>query len=118
MGIGQEGTNWAILFIRYLYRLLEGCASVTSSLPMSSPVSLPQSPTFSPLPTFSAPHTSGKNMTKYIEDSLEIRGFQLFRPNAGIMEQQESQSLLDQSNEDAEVRAAGPSEADIPVEGL
>jgi len=64
----------------------------------------------SPLWTLVAPHVSGKNLTKFIEDSTSIHGYEIFRPNVAIMEQQETQALMNQASEDLEVAASGPAE--------
>jgi hypothetical protein len=50
-----------------------------------------------------APHVSGLAITDYIEDSLDIRGYDIFRPNVAIAEQQETASLANQAGEDMEV---------------
>lgn len=64
----------------------------------------------SPLWALVAPHTSGKNLTKFIEDSTSIHGYEIFRPNVAVMEQQETQGLMNQAAEDLEVSAAVPAE--------
>lgn len=75
----------------------------------------------SPVGNMIAPHTSSKSMTKLIEESLDIRGYKIFRPNVAVMEQQETQALLNQGQEDLDVQSSSPSEADIeelvPPEG-
>ena len=67
----------------------------------------------SPIAGMIAPHTSGKNMTKFIEDVTGITGYELFRPNVAIAEQQETQTLVNQAQEDAQVQAAVPGEGSV-----
>lgn len=64
----------------------------------------------SPLWALVAPHTSGKNLTKFIEDATSIHGYEIFRTNVAIMEAKETQSLSNQASEDLEMEAAGPAE--------
>ena len=52
-----------------------------------------------------APHTSAINLTKYLNDAMDIRGYEIFRPNVGIEEQKETQSLSNQAQEDLDVQA-------------
>lgn len=59
------------------------------------------------------PHTSGISMTEYIEDSLDIRGYDLFRPNVAIAEQQQTQGLVNQASEDLEVEQSTPVDDEI-----
>ena len=54
----------------------------------------------SPIGPMVAPHTSGIAMTKFIEDVVNLRGYELFTPNIAISEQQETQQLVNQSSED------------------
>lgn len=69
----------------------------------------------SPLGQTIAPHTSSKALTKFIEDTTDLRGYKIFRPNIAIIEAQETQGLVQQSQEDLEVDATGPVEDDIDV---
>lgn len=64
----------------------------------------------SPIGNMIAPHTSAIEMSKYIEDTLDIRGYDLFRPNVAIAEQKETQSLVEQGSEDIETEMATPTE--------
>lgn len=66
-----------------------------------------------PIGQLITPHTSSKALAKLIEDSLDIRGYKLFRPNVAVAEQAETQALVNQSEEDLEVQQDGPSEDDI-----
>lgn len=47
-----------------------------------------------------APHTSTKRLAALVEDTLGLSRFELFRPNAGIAEQQETQSAINASQEE------------------
>lgn len=55
-----------------------------------------------------APHISGINLTKFIEDVLDIRNYKLFRPNVAIMENQETQALAGQAQEENMMAAETP----------
>lgn len=59
----------------------------------------------SPLGDMIRPHTSSIEMANYIEDSLDIRGYDMFRPNVAVAEQKDTQSLMNQAGEDAELEA-------------
>lgn len=52
-----------------------------------------------------APHTSGKELSRFVEDVTDIRGYKIFRPNVAVMEQKETQSLVGQTQENMEVEA-------------
>ena len=69
----------------------------------------------SPIGPMVAPHTSGKAMTKFIEDVTSMSGYALFRDNIAVIEQQETARIAQQAQEDLEVEASGPSEADVPM---
>ena len=55
-----------------------------------------------------APHTSGKQMAKLIEDALGLKRYDLFAPNVAIFEQQETSRLANQAAEDLQVEQATP----------
>lgn len=55
-----------------------------------------------------APHVSGKNLASLLEDVLGVNRFELFRPNAAVFEQQETQRLLEQAAETLEVEQYAP----------
>jgi len=69
----------------------------------------------SPLAATLAPHTSGKAMTKLVEDALGLSRYSLFSPNIGVFEQQETAKLAQQGQEDAivEMEAGAPNEEDV-----
>ena len=50
-----------------------------------------------------APHVSAKQLAKMVEDVLGFGRFQLIRPNVAIVEQQETQRMMNQATEDLEV---------------
>lgn len=60
----------------------------------------------SPIGQMIAPHTSGKEMTNFVSDVIGLRGYDLFRPNVAIAEQQETQSLAQTAQEDLGVQAS------------
>lgn len=70
----------------------------------------------SPLGQMVAPHTSAKAMTKFVEDVVNVRGYQIFSTNVAIAEQQETATLVNQVQEDMQVAQAGPTEDDIVTE--
>jgi len=67
----------------------------------------------SPIGQMVAPHTSAKNLTKFVEDVTGITGYEIFKPNVAIFEQQETQALMNQASEDLEVQARTPAEGAI-----
>lgn len=56
------------------------------------------------------PHVSGKKLATLIEGALNLERFSLFSPNVKIFEDQETQELMNQSQEDVAVNAATPIE--------
>src|SRR5690606_12915659 len=64
----------------------------------------------SPLGQMIAPHTSGKAMMKFVDDITGLKGYEVFRPNVAIAEQQETQTLVNQAQEDVAVQGAVPGE--------
>lgn len=66
-----------------------------------------------PIGQMVAPHTSSKALTEYLNDAMDIRGYNIFRENVAIIEQQETQGLLNQAQEDLEVQSASESEGAI-----
>ena len=55
-----------------------------------------------------APHTSAIALTEFVNDVANIRGYNIFRPNVAVAEQQKTASLMDQASEDMEVQASTP----------
>ena len=55
-----------------------------------------------------APHVSGQNLVKFIEDVTGTSEYKIFSPNIAIFEQQETQRLSNQAQEDLEVEQATP----------
>lgn len=64
----------------------------------------------SPLWELVKPHTSGKAIMRFIEDVVSLDGYAMFRDNVGIMEQKDTQALINQASEDLQVQASGPGE--------
>ena len=54
----------------------------------------------SPMSQMIAPHVSGIQLSKLVEDSLGLERFQIFKPNVAIEEQQNTQRAVAQSQED------------------
>ena len=67
----------------------------------------------SPIGQMIAPHTSSKSLVKFVEDVTGLAGYEIFRPNAAVFEQQETQALLNQAQEDLDVQSAVPSEGSV-----
>ena len=59
----------------------------------------------SPLGQMMAPHTSAIQMTKVIEDVLNLKAYKLFTPNIAVQEQKETQSSMNQAGEDLEAES-------------
>ncbi len=57
----------------------------------------------SPIGQMIAPHTSGAEMTKFVNDVTGLSGYNIFSPNVAIAEQQDMQRLAGQAQEDLEV---------------
>jgi len=51
-----------------------------------------------------APHTSGKALTTFISDVVGLEGYDIFRANVAVEEQQETSALLQQAEEDVQVQ--------------
>ncbi|MNS07731.1 Bacteriophage head to tail connecting protein [compost metagenome] len=64
----------------------------------------------SPIGQLIAPHTSSIGLTKFVDDVTGLKGYDIFRPNVAIAEQKETQSLVNQAQEDAELQATVPVE--------
>jgi len=67
-----------------------------------------------------APHISGIQLAKLVEDSLQLGRFGLVRPNIALIEQQESMSLANTLTEEGQVDDATPIESEMddnPIEG-
>ena len=59
-----------------------------------------------------APHTSGLELTRLIDNVMNLRGYSLFSPNIAVLEQQETQRLVQTAQEDLEVEQSGPIEGE------
>jgi hypothetical protein len=55
----------------------------------------------SPLGQLVGPHTSAKNLTKFVSDISGLEGYEIFSPNAAVFEQQELQSTMNNVQEEA-----------------
>jgi hypothetical protein len=58
----------------------------------------------SPIGQMIMPHTSAINMANLVSDIVGVRGYELFRTNVGIEEQQETQAAINQGQEDLAVQ--------------
>ena len=63
-----------------------------------------------------APHLSSINLGAFVEEMLGIKKFDLFRPNAAIFEQQETQRQMTMAQEDLAVEQTVPDPTGGPVQ--
>ena len=70
-----------------------------------------------PMGQMIAPHISGKQLAKLIEDSLQLSRYNLVRPNIALIEQQELQELGNVLQQEGQIDAATPTEPEVD-EGL
>jgi len=68
----------------------------------------------SPVGQMIMPHTSAKQLSKLVEDVLGLERFDLFQDNIAILEQADTQRVMNQAQEDVEVEDQTPIEDDIP----
>lgn len=59
----------------------------------------------SPIGQMIAPHTSTKALAEFVEDVVDLRGYDMFKTNIAIQEQQELQALATQAEEDNQMLA-------------
>lgn len=62
----------------------------------------------SPMQALIMPHTSGENLTKFVNDVTGLEGYEIFSPKAGIYEQQELASTQGNVQEEAAVVDSAP----------
>ena len=67
----------------------------------------------SPLGQQVLPHMSSKALTKFVEDIAGIKGYDIFKPNVAIFEQQDTEALVNQAQEDLQVQQAVPVQGDV-----
>jgi hypothetical protein len=60
----------------------------------------------SPIGQLIAPHTSAKELTRFVEDVTDLRGYAIFRDNVGIIEQKETATMMNQASEDLQVESS------------
>jgi hypothetical protein len=74
----------------------------------------------SPMGQVVAPHLSALALSRLLEDTLNLSRFQLFRPNAAVFEQQETQRLINGAQEnlgtEQNMAAAAPSVNNVGAE--
>ena len=54
------------------------------------------------------PHTSAIELTRFIDDSLGLKGYEIFRPNVAIAEQKQTQSAVNLAEEDLVAEQGAP----------
>lgn len=64
----------------------------------------------SPVGQMIAPHASTVGMAKFVEDAINMKGWGIFKKNAGVEDQAETQSYMNQAAEDLEVEQRSPAE--------
>lgn len=64
----------------------------------------------SPIGQMIAPHTSAINLAKFVDDVTGLTGYDIFRPNVAVAEQQQTQALIGQAQEDLQVQQSAPVE--------
>lgn len=64
----------------------------------------------SPMSQMVAPHVSAINLTKFLDDVLGVEAYNIFKPNAAVFEQQETQGLVNQATEDLSMQQEVPGE--------
>jgi hypothetical protein len=70
----------------------------------------------SPLWATLQPHVSGIQLSEFVNDITNLRGYDIFRPNVAVTEQQETQGLMNQAGEELEVQAGVPAEPEVMPE--
>ncbi len=53
-----------------------------------------------PIGNLITPHTSTTALARFIEDAIDLRGYNIFQKNVAVQEQQQLQSLMDQAQAD------------------
>lgn len=66
-----------------------------------------------PMGEMIAPHVSGKQLAKLIEDSLQLKKYNLIRPFIALTEQQEMQEYGNSLQEEGQVEATTPTEPEV-----
>lgn len=66
-----------------------------------------------PMGQMIAPHVSGKQLALLLEDSLQLRKYNLVRPFVGLTEQQEAAEYANVLQQEGEVDAATPTEPEM-----
>lgn len=64
----------------------------------------------SPIGAMIGPHTSAINLAKFVDDVTGLTGYDIFRPNVAVAEQQQTQALMNQAAEDTQMQATAPVE--------
>lgn len=61
-------------------------------------------------------HISSTALTKFLEDVVDLRGYEVFKKNIAVQEEQELQALMGQAVEDNKMEQMGLSEEEMMVE--
>lgn len=62
----------------------------------------------SPLGAMVQPHTSSINLTKFLNDNLGVKAYNIFQPNVAVTEGQQTQRLANQAQEDLQMEMSTP----------
>lgn len=65
----------------------------------------------SPIGQMVQPHTSAVNLTKFLNDNLGVKQYNIFQPNIAVSEGQQTQRLVNQAQEDLQM------EQQVPAQG-
>ena len=64
----------------------------------------------SPIGQMVQPHTSSINLTKFLNDNLGVKSYNIFQPNIAVSEQQQTRRMVNQAQEDLQVEQSVPSQ--------
>lgn len=70
----------------------------------------------SPIAQYLTPHVSGVGLSEFVNDVVDLRGYNIFAKNIAIAEQQETQGLAQQAEEDM-IMAGQTSEEELMAQG-
>lgn len=65
----------------------------------------------SPIGEMVKPHTSTIQLTKFLNDNLGVKAYQIFQPNVAVTEGQQTQRMVNQAQEDLQVEQAVPAQS-------
>lgn len=64
----------------------------------------------SPIGQMVQPHTSSINLTKFLNDNLGVKSYNIFQPNIAVTEGQETQRMVNQAQEDLQMEQTVPTQ--------